>query len=268
MTIQPTDEIREEEEGIGPVREDAPEPELTFRAAAREFDMELLPEIGGGAVSTSGQTIALFLALYLLVLAFFIVLVTISTLQEVKSNAVMDSLTSTFTSLLAPTSELTTFVSQEGEVISGEVLQDEVAKVFATAFRVIEVEVVRPGRLMQATLETEGLFMPGTAEIREPQMPLLDRLVATLSESAPGLRHTMEFLIGSPYTTGKDLPVAETLETRRAGAFVQAMLARGAPPRNISIGLRPGNPAEIEMRFTIRNEAEAEPETLAGGGSS
>lgn len=268
MTIQSTD-IAEEDGGIAPVREDEPEEELTFRAAARTFDMELLPAADGGAVvGTAGQTIALFLALYLLVLAFFIVLVTISTVQEVKSNAVMNSLTSTFTTLLAPTSELTTFVSQEGEVVSGEVIQEEVAKVFATAFRVIEVEIVRPGRLMQATLETEGLFKPGTAEIREPQLPLLDRLVAALSESAPGLRHTMEFLIGSPYAIEKSLPVGETLETRRAGAFVQAMLARGAPPRNISIGLRHGNPAEIELRFTIRNDAEADPETLAGEGAS
>ena len=265
MTIEPT-ETTEEQDGIAPVNEADYEEEYRFETAARTLDLELPAEVARSDLSN--QTIALFLALYLLVLAFFIVLVTISTPQEVKSNAVMDSLTSTFTSLLAPTSQLTTFVSQEGEVISGEVIQEELAKVFETAFRVIEVEIIRPGRLMRATLETEGIFLPGKAEIREPQFALLDRLVATLSESTPGLTHSMEFLIGSPYAVEKSLPVGNTLESRRAGAFVQAMLARGVPPRQIAIGIRHGDPAEIELRFTIRDERDSGTAAVVGGEGS
>ena len=73
-----------------------------------------------GSVESGGQTTALFLALYLLVLAFFIVLVTISSLEDVKSKAVMDSLTSTFSSLLPPTTDLTFFASREGDILAGE----------------------------------------------------------------------------------------------------------------------------------------------------
>ena len=53
-----------------------------------DFDAPLEPE------QTQDNTVALFLGLYLVVLAFFILLVTISTLEEAKSQRVMDSLTS------------------------------------------------------------------------------------------------------------------------------------------------------------------------------
>ena len=61
------------------------------------------------------NTPALFLSLFLLVLAFFILMVTISTLEEVKTKSVMDSLTSTFTSIVPPSTDPTRFKSKEGK---------------------------------------------------------------------------------------------------------------------------------------------------------
>jgi len=204
----------------------------------------------------NSPTTALFLALYLLVLAFFIVLVSISSPEEVKSRAVMNSLTSTFASLLPPTTDLTTLASREGEVLAAQAFQEQVQGVFATEIRVVRVEMVQPGRLMRVVMPTESLFMPGTTDIREAQFPLLDRIVASLSVTTPGLRYDLEFIIGSRYESGTNLPTGETLETARAGAFARAMLQRGAPPGSVAVGLRPGDPAEIVMRFYVRPENE------------
>ena len=219
-------------------------------------DIENLQQ--SGSVQTGSQTTALFLALYLLVLAFFIVLVTISSVEDVKSKAVMDSLTSTFTSLLPPTTDLTVFASRDGDLLAGEAFQEELASLFATTIQVAKVEIVQPGRLMRVSLPADSLFMEESTKIRDAQIPLLDRVVASLSSASPGLRHDMEFLVGSPTDKQGDLPTGETLEMARAGAFARVMLARGVPPHSVSVGLRPGRADEIVMRFFVRPENEAQ----------
>ena len=220
------------------------------------------PTTGGGHVT------AMFLSLYLLVLAFFILLVTISTPEKIKTTAVMDSLTSTFASLLTPSTDLTAFTANEGNVLAGEAFQQQISGIFSTAVQVAKVEIVQPGRLMQITIGADALFFPETTDIRPAQLPLLDRTVAALSVVTPGLRYDMEFLIGSRYVEGKRLPVGQTLETERAGVFARAMLARGVPPDRVAIALKPGDPSEIVMRFRVRSRDETRLQFEKGFGAA
>ncbi|MGB0671625.1 MAG: flagellar motor protein MotB [Rhodospirillales bacterium] len=214
---------------------------------------------GASAETSDGGagTIALFLALYLVVLAFFILLVTISTLEERKSQAVQDSLTSTFTTLLPPSDELTAFASKDGDVIAAQEFQREVTNLFATAIRVAKVEIVQPGRLMRVKVPTSVLFADQESRVRPGQVGLLDRLVATLSARPYGLRHDLEFVIGSRYTGGTNLPVGQTRQMARAGEFARSILARGAPPDSVAVGLSPGDEAEVTLWFYIRTVEEA-----------
>jgi hypothetical protein len=205
------------------------------------------PTAGGG-----GQTVPLFLGLYLLVLAFFILLVSISTPESIKAKAVMDSLTSAFTTIIPPSTDLSVFTSNEGEILAGKSFQSQVNDVFATSLQVAKIKVVQPGRLMRVELTSTSLFLDDEATIRPGQYPLLDRLVATLSSRPTGMRYDMEFIIGSPYAVGKSLPIGQTLEMARAGAFVRDMLSRGAPADSVSIGIKPGEPEQIVIWFFVR----------------
>jgi hypothetical protein len=192
----------------------------------------------------------LFLSLYLVVLAFFIVLVSISSPERVKSNAVMDSLTSTFTSILPPTTLPTTFAADEGNVIAIREFQHTLSEMFATRLRVARVEEVRPGRLMRFSLPLEALFRDGQAVVRENRFPLLDRIVAALSSRPPGLRYDMEFTVGRS-------SAGLTAEIERAGAFARQMLARGAPPDSISVAVGPGDPERASITFYVRSIGES-----------
>jgi hypothetical protein len=201
----------------------------------------------------AGSTVTLFLALYLVVLAFFIVLVSISSPEKVKSKAVMDSLTSVFASVLPPKTSLTAFAADEGDVIAAREFQRTVSDMFATQLRVARVEEVQPGRLMRVSLPVEAMFQSGQAVLRENRLSLLDRIVAAISARPPGLRFDMEFVVGRALAIDGPSVASPTAEINRAGAFARQMLARGAPPDSISVAVGPGDPGQALITFYVRS---------------
>lgn len=217
------------------------------------YQAKLPPSTGGGG----GNTLALFLGLYLLILAFFILLVSISTVETVKSKAVMDSLSAAFTSILPPSLSQRRLDDEKGDVIAGQAFQEQITGMFETDLQVAKVEVVKPGRLMRVLVPSDSLFFTGKTEIRPARYPLLDRMVAAVSGRPPGLRYDVEFVIGSDYVGDKSLPIGQTLELARAGAFARQLLARGVPPDSISIGISPGEPTESVIWFFVRARDEA-----------
>ena len=186
-------------------------------------DIPIRTPLGSGAA-----TIIQFLSLYLLVLAFFIVLVSISTFEKIKSTAVMDSLTSTFASVLPPSTSLTAFTSKEGQVLDNADFQQEINGLFATAIGVTRVEVVQPGRVMRVVMTADSMFMPGDARIRDAQYEMLDRLVASMSSRPAGLVYDMEIVVGNSLTDESGMSAEQGLEMARAGALARELLARRA----------------------------------------
>jgi hypothetical protein len=216
-----------------------------------DFDSVHAARVGGTS------TVTLFLGLFLLVLAFFIILVSISTIQETKSREVMDSLTSTFADLAGPVTDPTDFASKQGEVLSADDFQQHITGVFSTAFTVDRVVVVQPGRIMRVDFQARTLFVDGKPEIRNIRLEFMDRVMSSLSASPPGYRFEMAFLIGSPLSDSNNLPVTETLELARAGAFARKAIERGAPPHAVSVGVIPGKSSDVTIYFYVREEAAA-----------
>ncbi len=200
--------------------------------------------------------VPVFLGLFLLVLAFFILLVSISTFEQVKSDAVMDSLTSTFTAVLPPTTDPVEFNAKDGNIIAGEAFQQQITTTFSTAIQVEKVDLVQPGRLMRMQLRSNQLFTEGSADVRDDRLPMIDRVIAVLSNRPPGLRQDMEIIIGSDVTERVMLPVGETLETRRVGRLAEAFVGRGAPPDSVAVGIEKGDPQRISFWFWVRGEEE------------
>ena len=53
------------------------------------------------------------------------------------------------------------------------------------------------------------------------------------------------------------MPVTQTLETLRGGAFAREMAERGVPPDAVAVGVVPGDPAHLTIWFHARDEDEA-----------
>lgn len=202
-------------------------------------------------VNPGNSTLFLFLALYLLVLAFFILLNSFSTLEDVKAKTAMKSLTATFSPV--PPSTDPTALQAEDSSASGQAFQETVTGIFATSLQVAKVEIVQPGKLMRIIVPTDALFQTGKAEVREAQTQLLDRIVTTLSGRPPGMRHDLELVMASRFVTDKDLSTGRNMELRRADAFVSKMRERGVPPDSVTVGVKPGDPDQIIMWFYVRS---------------
>ena len=183
-------------------------------------------------------------------------LFSISTFEDVKTNAVRASLNSAFASVVPPNTETTTFTSTTGRFLGNDEFQGAVTKLFSTALAVEKIEVVQPGSIMRVTVNADSLFLPETTNIRDAYIPMVDRLIASLSGRPPGYHFDMEFVIGTEEQSGRLLPVGQTLQMARAGAFVRDMLARGVPPDTIAIGVRKGNPQQIVIWFYVRSADE------------
>jgi len=196
--------------------------------------------------------VPIFLGLFLLVLAFFIMLVSISTFEKVKSNAVMDSLSSTFTTVLPPTTDLTEFNAKDGDILAGEAFQEQITTIFSTAIQVEKIEVVQPGKLMRLHIPTPILFKDDEITLRQDQLSLMDHVVAALSNRPPGLRQDLEIIIGTDVTEKIFLPDTQSIETRRVGELARTLVGRGAPPDSVSVGIKDGPSNEISLWFWVR----------------
>ena len=198
-------------------------------------------------IARNDTTVLQFLSLYLLVLAFFIILVSISTVDKKKVDAVVDSIKS----------DATQDKRESGPILAGQVFQDKTTELFATALGVQKIEIMQLGKIMRIQMAADALFEPEKAITKKSQQPLIDRVIAALSSRPPGYQFDMEFVIGSAFSSGQNLPTQQTLEMRRAGAFVREMLSRGAPPDAVSIGMGHIEKGQAVMWFYVRSPNDA-----------
>lgn len=192
----------------------------------------------------------LFLSLFLLLLAFFILLNSLATIEETRSRKVMTSVAATFSAITAPDTDARIVIADLGPAAEPERLLDAMKQLWVTSVAVVEVETLTPRRIMQITMPSNELFLGGEAELRRDRHALFERLARLLAIRADGFAHEIELVHGRG-ATAAGLPV------RRAVALAQALVARGAPDEAISVGIREADPKTIRMRFMFRPEGEA-----------
>ncbi|MEQ9347829.1 MAG: flagellar motor protein MotB [Thalassospira sp.] len=198
----------------------------------------------------SNGAVALFLALYLLLLAFFILLNTISTFEEVKTREVQESLSSAFASILPPTTSLQTVTSIEGPVVAAEDMQEKLGHLFDTAIKVVRVQVIQPGKLMEIIMHVEQLFDPNSILIRERQADFMQQLAEVLADEEGYASYEMEMVMGSEIGAKGSIEIENNLQIARAGSFARELIDVGAPEDRLYVGIDPGaDPFIVTFRF-------------------
>lgn len=197
----------------------------------------------------AGSSLHLLLSVYLLLLAFFVLLNSMSSIERVRSKAALDSVSERFAATQPPAEA--PLVMHPDEIAAAQRLQDSLGEVLRSVVPVALVEVVLPGRLMQATMPALALFQEGEATLRPGRRELVQQLVEALAETPPGLRYECDFLIGVAAAPGGDLPTTATLGTARAATFGRALAASGAKPGTIAVGVEKGDPETVRLLFRV-----------------
>lgn len=200
-------------------------------------------------VSVSGMMS--MLSLFLLLLAFFIMLNSLAQFEAQRTRAAIDSLNSTFS---AEDSEKPThiFGSYVGSPNAIDDLQKEITGLLRTLLGFDRFEVVRDGPLLSAIIDADALFendVSGT--------PLLNDLSKRMAEilnnaSNVALRDV------SVYARLPRITAASESETDigaiRAGGIVRSFARAGVAESILASALEPGNPKRIRLQFRVVEE--------------
>lgn len=224
----------------------------------------------------------LFLSLFLLLLAFFILLNTISTLRETKSRDVLSSVAATFQSEADPNEKAEILVSTLGPVLQPEQVVDEVERLWLTEVPFVKVQRVTNGRHIVVELPIIQLFVSGQPQVRGDRTDLLNATSYVLSARLPEQVVVMQAILYVEDLTDQPLvPVAPValeedqafdpddldsligpatglngsdLAAVRVAELAKTLIGGGTPPDKLEIGMRTGDESRIRFRFYIRDE--------------
>lgn len=201
-----------------------------------------------GAGSAEDATGLFMTSVYLILLAFFVVLTSVSVLEPAKSRQVLASVSEAFGA--GPG-------TSPGDIWPGSALEgiDEatelhrrLGELFETSIELAKIEYVDPARLMQIAVPASAIFVED--RVRPQALPLLDEVARILGARTGTRMHRLEFVAGAEPDS------RSALEVRRAGALARALLSAGAPSGAIVIGLGPADPGEARFLFHAVDPAE------------
>ena len=119
----------------------------------------------------------------------------------------------------------------------------------AGLLRLVRGERAEREEELLVTLPVSELFAPDGAELRSESTPFIDRVAAALSAPPPASRLEVRFSLDRPDAEQRD---ELALALRRDGAFARALVARGAQPSAIAIGLAPDQSGLALLAFRYR----------------
>lgn len=205
--------------------------------------------------SNNGSLI--FLSLFLLLLAFFILLNALATIEETKSRQVLTSVAATFRSVVDADTSAQVLLSELGPASEPDEILEAMEQLWVTAVSVTKVETLSAGQLMQITMPVNELFLAGKSVLRSDRKQLLERAARVLSVQAKSVVAELELVLGTPPIDPAKLEEDPSLAIQRAVVLAGALLEVGAAKDKVSTGVRVGDPKVLRLRFAIREAARA-----------
>lgn len=211
----------------------------------------------------------LFVSLYIVLLAFFIMLNTIAIKDEQKMRSASQSVAQAFSyQEIKDTPEM---FSEAGTELSAAQFFKEM-KALAASFVPIEKQALYSmGNTMEVVLPQDFVFVKDHAELQQINLPFFEKIAEALSRWQDGLRIEAELLVSQPRSTvqliereeGNNLPVART---SALGLYLEK---QGVHPKSIIAGLKYEDEANVTLRFNVREigAARLNLSTPAGGRS-
>ena len=181
----------------------------------------------------------MFLSLFLLLLAFFILLTAISTLEETKSRDVLSSLAATFKNDVIPENTAEIVVSTLGPVPEPEDVIEDVERLWLTAVPIARVEELTRGRTLQLSLPATEVFVGGAAAVRSDRKDLFRATAFALSARLEGFSVQLSFTLPIERLTELALP--------EPGSGSDGLAVAGEPAGEADTAAAPLDPASVNL---------------------
>lgn len=191
-----------------------------------------------GRGSTSNGNIVAMLSLKLLLLAFFILLSTMSSFEEKRSRAVLESVATTFEGQVAALRSLDNPAAGLDELEGAPSLVDQLESLFRQTLPAVEVETSADGRVLRLESPASSLFRVRSTRLAPGRGVFLNRL-ARILEGRDGPRggYELQFLHSVP---GLDDGAPVDLAIGRGGVVARRLDEFGVTREALSVALWPG----------------------------
>lgn len=204
-----------------------------------------------------GDSTPLFLSLYLIVLAFFILLNAISKIQEERTKVVFGSLGATFAEPAVVATGPLDFTAGSGAYSAVISFDESIRSLFQSSFPFVSFKPFQPFEKMVAEVPVDAMFGAKGALIRADHVVFLNELAAILSRETPGQRFSVELLLPvSPAAVRSPTP-ERSVAVDRASTLARALVVRGVPADRITAGIEGGDPGKLRMRFDFQSTESA-----------
>ena len=202
------------------------------------------PEAGDSGLIT-------VLCLYLVLLAFFILLNFMTTPDETRARGVVDSVQRAFDHRSPATMVRLSGEARTGLPSSASLLVRDLSGLLADLAPDLASETRDGATVVRLAVSSDSLFEPGAATLRQDRVGLLDGVVSALANEAHDALHIeTEVLHGVA-----GLARAGSLEVDRAGALVRALTERGLSETGLAAAIQAGHEGQVLMVFRLLREA-------------
>jgi len=203
-------------------------------------------------------TTLVFVSLYLVLLAFFLVLNAASTKEEDKVRSAMESIDARFRGPFYEESGVIDVKQRPGVLRTSNDALDDIGVLLRGIALTPGLKGQADGDTLKVSVLTHKLFAPRDGDLRANQAGLFDSLAEILMRSDEDGPVDTSFIVGTGESLPKPGTPAATLAARRAASLQQALVSRGVVPSTIAAGIGTEDAVTTVLTFKRRRSAPAQ----------
>lgn len=192
---------------------------------------------------------ALFVSLYVVILAFFILLTSNAQFDVEKTQHVVNSVNKAFSIDVVSKTDIQ--VKSLGNELSVTQFFEEMQSSLQSVVPLEEMKVITDGQQMRIEMEATALFNRDDPNLRYDRRNFYRRLSETATKWRKGMDMHLSMLQGVEKPVAAGANAASTLEITRGGNFARFMENRGKAPETLSIAIEQGNAGKIILIFDV-----------------
>lgn len=193
-----------------------------------------------------------FISLYMVILAFFILLNNISVINQQRQKDALGSVHKTFSDGSNFVLSVDGIFSSGGNLPSISNYFSSVASIAKDEFSLVDTDILEFGDHIQITLPVSELFEDDSYEISRNKKGFITRLSREISTLNQNTRVEVEFVFNNDSTAGGE-SAAIPPNVYRSGVLARTLINFGVPEKNIIIGLEHGKEGKVAMNFYRRD---------------